>query len=69
MSLYDCFYRHNFTFRRLMVQLRDNHRSHAFIVTIASDLFYSGTLRYTKPKGHDSLCYSPILDKNVRTFN
>jgi hypothetical protein len=46
---------------RLMVQLRNNHRSHEYIVDLVSHMFYSNTLRFTRPPGHDSLCSSHIL--------
>ena len=49
-------------FRRLMVQLANNHRSHEFIVDLVSRMFYKNTLRPTQPEGHDSLCATEILD-------
>ena len=49
-------------FRRLMVQLKNNHRSHAFIVELVSHMFYDNTLLSTQPKDHDSLCATEILD-------
>uniref|UniRef100_A0A914XVM2 RNA helicase n=1 Tax=Panagrolaimus superbus TaxID=310955 RepID=A0A914XVM2_9BILA len=52
------------TDERLMVQLRNNHRSHEYLVDMISHMFYNNTLRFTRPKDHDSLCYSPILNNS-----